>query len=479
MVNQKQTIFRQESLERLSSPERLDQLMQVVAPLDWLILVALGSLVLGVVGWSVWGRIPITVEGRGVLLYPDQASEIQSPIAGQLVGLNLKVGDRVQKGQVVGWINRFDLRQAIQQQTLKLRSLEQQNQQLTRLAQQQQNQEIQVLRKQQNTLQKKLQDKRYFIGLSYKNKRITLQKQHQSVAQSLRDKQTISPILKQQLENRLKLQRDGAIPSDLVLQATQSYQENQQNIVTLNAQLQALNQQEIEIEQDYQSVVTEIADLQDQIQIIKVKEQALSQQLIEEKNNRNNQIQEVEQQLFQLKVELKQNSQIISEQNGKVLELNVKPGQVLIQGSRVGLIETSSNRTQLVGMIYFPIKNGRQIRPGMSMQIMPDSVQRDRYGSIFGSVQKVSLYPVSQQMIFSAIGNAEVTESLIIPGGQIEILAELKRDPKTVTGYQWSSSRGPAIEISAGTTATVRVMIEERAPITFVLPILRSLTNTH
>lgn len=479
MVNQKQTIFRQESLERLSSPERLDQLMQVVAPLDWLVLVTLGSLVLGALGWSIWGRIPITVEGRGVLLYPYQTSEIQSPVAGQLVGVNLKPGDRVQKGQVIGYINRSDLQQLIQQKTLKLRSLEQQNKQLTQITQQQQNQEIKLLRQKQYTLQKNLQNKQRFINPSRNNERLTLQKKRQSLDQTLRDQQSLSPILKQQLDNRLKLQRDGAIPSDLVLQATQSYQKNQQEIIGLKAQLQSLNQQAVEIEKNHQNIISEIADLKDQIRILKIQEQVLPQQLLEEKIARNNQIQEVKQQLAQLKFQLKQNGNIFSEQSGKVLELTAKPGQFLTQGSRIGLVEISGNTTKLVGMMYFPIKDGKQIRPGMSMQVMPDSVQRERYGSILGTVKIVSSYPVSQQTILSAVGNIEVTESLVIPGGQIEVLAELNRDANTITGYQWSSSQGPTIEISSGTTATVRVMVEQRAPITFVLPVLRSFTNTH
>lgn len=65
MVDQKHSLFRKESLERLSSPERLDQLMQVVSPKSWLPLASLGSLVVVVVVWSIYGRIPITVEGRG------------------------------------------------------------------------------------------------------------------------------------------------------------------------------------------------------------------------------------------------------------------------------------------------------------------------------------------------------------------------------------------------------------------------------
>ena len=45
MLNQKRGLFRKESVERLSSPERQDQLMQVVNPKSWLTLTSLGFLV--------------------------------------------------------------------------------------------------------------------------------------------------------------------------------------------------------------------------------------------------------------------------------------------------------------------------------------------------------------------------------------------------------------------------------------------------
>lgn len=67
----KSSIFRKEALERLSSPEQLDQLMQIVTPRSWLPLAALGSLMgLGLV-WSFVGKIPVTTTGRGVIVYND------------------------------------------------------------------------------------------------------------------------------------------------------------------------------------------------------------------------------------------------------------------------------------------------------------------------------------------------------------------------------------------------------------------------
>ncbi len=98
MVTQKRDLFRKESLERLSSPERLDQLMQVINPKSWLPLASLGIIIGTALVWSVYGRIPITVEGRGALVYPSKVVPLQSKSAGQLISLTVKVGDVVKKG---------------------------------------------------------------------------------------------------------------------------------------------------------------------------------------------------------------------------------------------------------------------------------------------------------------------------------------------------------------------------------------------
>ena len=49
----------------------------------------------------------------------------------------------------------------------------------------------------------------------------------------------------------------------------------------------------------------------------------------------------------------------------------------------------------------------------------------------------------------------------------------IKVKSKTFSGYKWSSSERAQLKISPGTTTTVRVTVEERSPMTFILPILR------
>jgi hypothetical protein len=66
-------LFRKESLERLSSPERLDELMTIVNLKTWLPLGTIGVLLgLGLL-WSWVGRIPVTTSGRGHLVQNDEA----------------------------------------------------------------------------------------------------------------------------------------------------------------------------------------------------------------------------------------------------------------------------------------------------------------------------------------------------------------------------------------------------------------------
>src|ERR1700751_5080717 len=106
MDSQKNTkIFREEALEHMSSPEQLDQLLQVVNRKSWIPIATIAVLLLCAITWSVFGRIPMTVEGVGLLVYPRQVVSLQFPSSGQVVELNIKVGDLVQKGQVLGRIN--------------------------------------------------------------------------------------------------------------------------------------------------------------------------------------------------------------------------------------------------------------------------------------------------------------------------------------------------------------------------------------
>lgn len=473
MVTEKSNLFRQKALERSASPERLDRLVQVVSPKHWLPLTALGTLVAAGLSWSILGRVPIAVSGQGVLVYPSKVVSFQSSSSGQLQTVNVQVGDYIQKGQVLATIDKSDIKKQLQQQRDKLVELQAQDRD-AKLLQYQRTQLAKVAIAQQR--QGILQNLRVTQELSpiLRDKGLlALEQQRLDLRQRLQDSQALAPTLKERLERRKWLQNEGAISQDTVLEAQQTYLDGLARIADIKSQLKALDVRQVEAETSYRQNLNQIVSLQAQLKDLDTQEKTLAEQDFQASINRQNQILETKRIIGQLELQAK-GSQITSKYSGRILELAVAPGQVLSEGTRLGSIAAEAPSAKLVGVAFLPVSEGKKIQKGMKMQITPTTVQRERYGGIVGTVTNVSAFPVTKDGALSLVGNPDLVQSLMSQGPQIQVFAELQPDKSTFSGYQWSSSKGPQVKISPGTTTAVRVTVEERAPITFVLPILRS-----
>ena len=423
MISQKQNLFRQKSLERLSSPEQLDQLMQVINPRSWISLATLGFLVFIALLWSIFGRIPITVEGRGILVFPGNVVPLQSKSAGQIVEPKIKVGDVVEAGQVIGIIDQSELREQLDQQKAKLSQLQNQDQQVG-----------------------SLQD------ASIAERKRATEQQRQFLQQSLQQEQSLTTTYQERLQSRKDLYAQRIITNDVLLEAEQQYLNNLQTITDLQAQLQALDSQ--------------AADQ--------------NRQELEASTARKKEMQETQREINQLTLQLSNNGQIISQQAGRVLEIAVTPNQVISAGSRIANLAEEDSSEALESITYFSVEDGKKIQEGMAIQVTPQIVKRERFGGIIGSVTAVSSFPITREGAAAVIGNADVVEGLTADQSSlIQVSSTLTPDSTTFSGYRWSSSKGPETQISSGTTTIVRVKVEERAPITFVLPILRSATSVY
>ena len=565
MLEQKHNLFRQESLERLSSPERLDQLMQVVSPKSWLPLSTLGSLVFVAIVWSIYGRIPITVEGRGVLIYPRKVLALQSKTPGQLLSLNVKVGDFVKKGDAIATINQADLRKQLEQQRAKLTELESQDRGLgsvqqqrieqEKIAIQQQRQYLQqriaefqaltpVLKakssdsiiQQRQSLQQRIAELQALTPILQAKARDSILQQRQGLEQTLEKVKAMNPIFQKRMEIRRKLfEEEKAISSDLVLDAQQQYLQNLEKISNLETQLKELDVKQAQEEKSYRENLSSISNLQTQLKDLDVKqaqeektyrenlgsianfraqlkdldvkqaqeeksyrenlgnisnfqaqlkdldsrEANLAKESLETATNRTREIQELKREIARLELQLNNESQIISQYSGRILEIAVNPGEVVNAGTRLASIDEENTTSKLVAVTYFPIKEGKKFKPGMKVQITPETVKRERFGGIVGTVTSVSPFPITKEAAMNLIGNPEIVAGLVSnkQEGVMQVFSELEPDSTTFSGYKWSSSTGPQLKISPGTTTVVRVKVEERAPITYVLPILRSFSG--
>ncbi len=106
-------IFRQAALERLSSPDQLDEALRVTSAHMWLALSGL-FLLLGTTSvWAWQGRIATTVDGKGIVVRRGGVYNISSHGAGIIVDFKVRAGDSIRENQVVAQIEQPELQDQI------------------------------------------------------------------------------------------------------------------------------------------------------------------------------------------------------------------------------------------------------------------------------------------------------------------------------------------------------------------------------
>lgn len=116
----KNSIFRKVSLERLSSPEQLDQMITITDPRGWIVLITIIFMLIGFAVWSVCGSIKSSVDGKGILLRSGGVRNITHNITGQIYDIRVVPGDMVRKGEVIARIDRSETVSEILQLKRKL-----------------------------------------------------------------------------------------------------------------------------------------------------------------------------------------------------------------------------------------------------------------------------------------------------------------------------------------------------------------------
>ncbi|MFN9646212.1 MAG: HlyD family efflux transporter periplasmic adaptor subunit [Cyanobacteriota bacterium] len=116
--------FRDDALRAHTAPDQLDQPLPLLRPGLWALLAALLLFIAAILVWSVLGRVPVRLQGRGVLLLPEALVPVQSPSAGPLLEILAKEGQCVSAGQPLARIDLVELRgrmEAGQRRLLQLR----------------------------------------------------------------------------------------------------------------------------------------------------------------------------------------------------------------------------------------------------------------------------------------------------------------------------------------------------------------------
>lgn len=161
---------------------------------------------------------------------------------------------------------------------------------------------------------------------------------------------------------------------------------------------------------------------------------------------------------------------VVSPYSGKVLELLTNPGQLVSVGSGILNLEENANPLEIV--VFFPASVGKQIKTGMKAEVAPSGYSPQQYGYMLASVDYVAPFPSSAPGMMRLLQNQNLVQLFLnqAGGSPIEVHLALTPDSATVSGYRWSSSRGPDTTVTAGTLAAVSVAVSQQHPISLVLP---------
>jgi HlyD family secretion protein len=431
-------LFSKEALERSLSPDNLERLMPVVGAKDWLMIAAAAALFALFGAWALLGSVPTIANGRGVILLPRQIVQTQTVAGGRIVAFHGRAGDRIHEGDLLVTLDQSELLERLDQDRRSLAGLEDQDRRQSAA----------------ETAQLEAQTRQDTMERSgIEAQRVTLRK-------SLADATSMKPFLETRAEANRALVKEGLLgfASHDVTDSEAGVRDNDAKIYDFNSRLDQFDAQ---------------------LQQIETRVSTLSRQFLEASTGRRNEIDTIRRNIELGEFQIHKDGNVYSQYSGRVAEVFAAVGQVMPAGGRLLTLEADEPGSALISISYLPVRDGKKIQPGMRIQITPDTVERERYGGIVGTVSSVSPVPVTKEGATGIIGNTELVQSLMPDGAYIEVRARLETDPSNFSGYRWSSSRGPEIEITSGLTHSTRVTIEGRAPVTYFLPILREAAGVY
>ncbi|APO43947.1 MULTISPECIES: NHLP bacteriocin system secretion protein [Paenibacillus] len=312
-------VFRKVALERLSSPEQLDNLVRVTSPRGWLMLIGAGLILAAALYWGIFGTMTTRAEGQGVLIRPGGLKTVHTSSEGAISDIAVVENDTVQQGEVIGRIEQPALLDQIRQTKLAITNLQSASSQ----------------------------------------------------------------------------GKSGRV-----------------------AELGKLKQQQ-------------------------------------------------EQQLLNYEYQ----TQVVSPYTGKVTEVLVKNGMYVGEGTEMFRMETYGSQTdELIGVMYVPVNQGKQLLPGMEVRVSPSTVNREEYGSMIGQVVSVSEFPVTVQELQSTLGNEGLVEQMASQGLSLEVRVNLSPNSELSSGYNWTTKQGPPVRLNSGMTVDGTITVHSQRPIATVIP---------
>jgi HlyD family secretion protein len=414
-------IFRKIALERLSTPEQLDQALALAPTINKITIYTTLFVIILIILASFLVSVPIMAKGQGIVMATEGVAEISAQHAGRVRQMFVSPGQHVSSGQIIA-----ELVQPEQEDTLK-------------------------------TIQSELSDvieqKRKISEFHYRDAQVQLsqrqQRKRELKQRILSTSQRIKWLEERQQQDEI-LVKDGFLSRNKLQDTRTELLQTQDRLAELDSQLRSI---EVEETVDNHARQREILELELRLASLR---------------HRIGEIQE----------KLHRESKITSLHEGVIAELKVNAGDVISAGTPIVALlpekrndEFKQKKNPTAIIAYLAPGEAKKVKSEMQARVTPNNFKKEEFGSIVASVISVSTIPATSEGMQRVLRNRQLVQSLVQNTTPIEVLLKLEPDEENPSGLRWTS-RGPDTTIDFGTMVEVEVVVKRVRLIVLILPAL-------
>jgi HlyD family secretion protein len=407
-------IFRKVSLDRLSSPEQIDQLLRVTTVRNWISLLALCVSLGAALAWSVTAFTQTTVDAQGVISRTEGVDNVVALGTGTVMDIRVDVGDEIHAGEIVAHIAQPSLEQKLQQA--------------------------------KNQLTDAQSARDAVLAARTKGDKVRLVAMNQEIASHEQDiLHTLEQVryAKEQVPVDDQLVAKGLITKQTAIQDKQKVASLESNVEQLRVQIAQVRAQQVAMENDASQLALDHGNkINDLVRSLELAEQSF-----------------------------KSAAEVVAPSAGRVVDVISYQGALVSSGQPIFSYEPLLGHLEVIA--YAPADKVKEIEPGMEAHISPSGIQREEYGYMIGKVGSVGYFPVSSEAVARLFENEVLARAMTSSGPVTEVHIDLMRTSATKSGYVWSSPKGPPSIITSGSVSAVEIVTRAQHPIELVIPYLK------
>lgn len=496
-------IFRKKAIDNSSTTENIDKAIVVTPTAIWLSIIVGILVIIAVLLWSIFGRMPTKVTANGVYIPNQNTYTLSSEVTGIVETVEVEPNQKINVGDVLYTVKTEDLEkekaeidrriEIVNAVTTSSRNdiANSDTQSLLEIKLQmdsgrstlaQSNKLLELKNEKKYEAEDELEDAKH----DYKKAQATVEEAQAILTKSRADyadgtgipnikqkKQELSP---EEYAQYINTYFPGVDPTK---EPDAEGQDFVQAIATLASRLEdATNRLQNKYaeystaESKYSMAEAESESISQQIDSGKVGDAVTRSQLATQFNATKELIINSLENEAKKYDELINKNSVVSPIKGVVLDVKISAGGMVGQGSSVITVREVKDDDDIV-VCYVGITDGKKIKPGMPVKVYPSIVNKFEYGNIEATVLSVDDYVTSLNTIANELGADSLVETFARSGPVIGVKCKLEKDDTTASGYLWSSKKASDIIVPQGTIVAADIITEEKKPISLLIPFIK------